>query len=60
MVVTEEQLADAVTLGRETTGIDVDYTGAAGFAGVLALRSTSIGPDERVGIVFSGVRRDRA
>jgi threonine dehydratase len=58
VLVTEEQVVEATTLGHQLAGIDVDPTGAAGFAGVLALGAV-ISPDERVGVVFSGARRER-
>jgi len=41
-----------------TTGIDVSHTGSAGLAGLVALRSTdAVASDERVAVIFSGVRR---
>ena len=39
VVVDEETLARRTTLAREATGIDVDPTGSAGLAGLLALRA---------------------
>jgi threonine synthase len=61
LVVGEETLADANRLGRSATGIDVDPTGSAGLAGLLALRDAGeIGDDERVAVLFTGVvRRDQ-
>ena len=38
LVVGEQTLAHANALAREATGIDVDPTGSAGLAGLLALR----------------------
>jgi threonine dehydratase len=38
------------------TNIDVSPTGAAGLAGLLAIRQ-EIADDERVIVIFSGVRR---
>ena len=58
LVVSEAQLEDANRLGRESTGIDVDHTGSAGLAGLLTLvEGGSIGTDERVAVLFTGVRR---
>ena len=58
LVVDEEALAAANALGRETTGIDVDHTGSAGLAGLLALRATgAVGDDERVAVLFTGAVR---
>jgi threonine dehydratase len=56
VVVGERHVLDAHDLGRRTTGIDVSATGAAGLAGVLALRGT-IADDERVAVIFSGIAR---
>ncbi len=57
-VVGEELLARANELAREATGIDVDHTGSAGLAGVLALRAAGeIADDERVAVLFTGVLR---
>ena len=42
----------------ETTGIDVDPTGSAGLAGLLALREAAeITDDERIAVLFTGVVR---
>jgi threonine synthase len=58
VVVTEELLEEANALARETTGIDVDHTGSAGLAGVLALlRGGTIRRDDRIGVLFTGIRR---
>jgi len=58
LVVTEERLAEANELGT-ATGIPVDPTGSAGLAGLLDLRqSGAVGADERVAVLFTGVRRD--
>ena len=58
LVVGEETLADANRLGREATGIDVDPTGSAGLAGLLALRNAGgVGDHERVAVLFTGVVR---
>jgi threonine synthase len=54
VVVPEPLVVEATETARATTGIDVDATGAAGLAGVLARPPQ---PDERVAIVFSGRRR---
>ncbi len=57
IVVSEEQLAEAHRIGREYTGIDVGTTGSAGLAGALELAAQGLlGKQDRVGLVFSGVR----
>jgi threonine synthase len=58
LVVTEERLAEANELGA-ATGIPVDPTGSAGLAGLLDLRQSGVvGADQRVAVLFTGVRRD--
>jgi threonine synthase len=58
VVVDESTLAEAETLGRDTTGIDADATGTAGLAGLLELvRRGDVRPDETVAILFTGARR---
>ena len=58
LVVRDELLLRANALARETTAIDVDETGSAGLAGLLALRSAGqVGDDERVAVLFTGVVR---
>ena len=56
VVVTEAHVLEANELGRRTTGTDVSHTGTAGLAGLLAIRD-QVSPDERVAVIFSGVRR---
>jgi threonine dehydratase len=56
VVVPEHLVEEAARIGPELTGIDVSATGTAGLAGLLALRDR-IADDERVAVVFSGVRR---
>jgi threonine synthase len=57
VVVSEDRLAEASALGT-ATGIPVDPTGSAGLAGLLDLRQAgAVGPDERVIVLFTGVRR---
>jgi threonine synthase len=57
VVVDEQTLDDANALARET-GIDVDHTGSAGFAGLCALRAAGdVGGDERVAVLFTGAVR---
>jgi threonine synthase len=61
VVVGEDLLAEANDIAVATTGIDVDETGSAGLAGLLALRRTGrIQPDARVAVLFTGVRRGGA
>lgn len=58
VVVGEDAIARAHSLGRETTGIDADPTGTAGLAGLLALRDAGeIDDDERVAVLFTGATR---
>lgn len=58
VIVTEDQLMRANALGNELTGIDADETGTSGLAGLVALREEGrIGDHERVGVLFTGVRR---
>lgn len=58
LVVDEETLENANTLARGATGIEVDHTGSAGLAGLLALRATGqVADDERVALLFTGVVR---
>ncbi|HKZ75498.1 MAG TPA: PLP-dependent lyase/thiolase [Actinomycetota bacterium] len=58
LVVSEETLAEANTLAREATGIDVDATGSAGLAGLLELvRAGKVASDERIAVLFTGTRR---
>jgi threonine synthase len=58
VVVSEDLLVHANGLAASATGIDVDPTGSAGLAGLLALRDRGeIGDHERVAVLFTGVRR---
>jgi threonine dehydratase len=58
VVVDERLLVDACDLARETTGITVDHTGAAGLAGLLQLsREGAVAPRENVAVILSGVQR---
>ena len=58
LVVDEATIAEANERARATTGIDVDHTGSAGLAGLIALRrSADADPGERVALLFTGVRR---
>ncbi len=57
LVVTEERLASAHGLGRDA-GYRVDPTGSSGLAGLIDLVADgSVGPDARVGVLFTGVER---
>jgi threonine synthase len=59
LVVDEPTIAEANERARLTTGIDVDHTGSAGLAGLLAMRrSGEADADERVAVLFTGVRRE--
>jgi threonine synthase len=56
IVASESQVLQANELGRRTTGINASHTGTAGLAGLLAAREEIAG-DERVAVIFSGMRR---
>ena len=59
VLVSEDRLREANDLARSATGIDVSHTGSAGLAGLLELAAAGeIRADERVGVIFTGVRRD--
>ena len=46
------------TMAREKTGIDVDATGSSGMAGLMELCAVgAVGPEEAVGVLFTGVKR---
>lgn len=56
VIATEADVVRAYELAHEHTSIDVSGTGSAGLAGLLAIRD-QVGDDERVALVFSGLRR---
>jgi threonine dehydratase len=56
VVASEQHIIEAYALAHRATTIDVSPTGTAGLAGVLAIRH-EIADDERVAVVFSGIRR---
>ncbi|HEY7281170.1 MAG TPA: hypothetical protein VID47_06190, partial [Actinomycetota bacterium] len=59
VVVDEDTLRDACDLGFETTGIPADHTGTSGLAGLVALRRDgSVGDDDRVAVLCTGIRRE--
>jgi threonine synthase len=58
VVVDEETLLHANELARTATRIEVDHTGSSGLAGLIELRARDeVGADERVAVLFTGVRR---
>ncbi len=58
LVVDEPTLRRANDLARRLTVIDVDPTGSAGLAGLMALREAGVvRDDERVAVLFTGARR---
>ena len=58
VVVDEATLLEANEIARSTTGIDVDPTGSAGLAGLLALRRHGrVAASETVAVIFTGIRR---
>lgn len=57
VVASERHVREAYELAHRTTDIDVSPTGASGLAGLLAARD-HVADDERVAIVFSGIRRE--
>jgi threonine dehydratase len=59
VLVSEERLREANDLAMQATGINVSHTGSAGLAGLLELaRRHDLHRDERVAVLFTGVRRD--
>jgi threonine synthase len=59
VLVSEAELRSANELAREMTGIDVDHTGSAGFAGLLQLhREDRINEKQTSVVLFTGVRRN--
>lgn len=56
VVASEQQIHESHALAHRVTNIDVSPTGSAGLAGLLAIRH-EIADDERVIVIFSGVRR---
>jgi threonine synthase len=59
VVVDEATLLEANEIARSTTGVDVDPTGSAGLAGLLALRRHGrVAASETVAVIFSGIRRE--
>jgi threonine synthase len=56
-VASERHVHEAYELAHRTTDIDVSPTGSSGLAGLLAARDR-VSNDERVAIVFSGIRRE--
>ena len=57
VVASERHVHEAYALAHRTTDIDVSPTGSSGLAGLLAARS-HVANDERVAVVFSGIRRE--
>ena len=57
VVASERHVHEAYVLAHRTTDIDVSPTGASGLAGLLAARER-VSNDERVAVVFSGIRRE--
>jgi threonine synthase len=59
VLVDEPQLRDANSIARWQTGVNVDATGSAGLAGLLALRKRgAIGAHETCAVLFTGIRRN--
>lgn len=56
VVASEDDVVEAHRVLARLTGIDATATGTAGFAGLLAIRS-SVSCDERVAVIASGVTR---
>ncbi len=56
VVAAERHVLAANELARRYTAIDASHTGTAGLAGLLEIRD-SIAADERVAVIFSGIRR---
>ncbi len=59
VVVDEVTLVEANAVGRAATGVEVDHTGTAGLAGLLAMRNRGeVGSEERIAVLFTGARRE--
>jgi threonine synthase len=59
LIASERQLQKATDLVRQVAGVSACVTGSAGLAGLLRLFETAkIGADQRIGLIWSGVRRD--
>lgn len=56
VVASEDDVLMANEVGCRATGIDASHTGTSGLAGLMALRE-HVADDERVAVIFSGVRR---
>ncbi len=56
IVASEQLIHESYALAHRVTNIDVSPTGSSGLAGLLAIRH-EIADDERVIVIFSGVRR---
>ncbi len=56
IVADEASVIRAADLATTVSGIDTSPTGAAGLAGLVAVRA-EISDDERIAVIFSGVRR---
>ena len=56
VVASEDRVRQSFEMAHRLTNIDVSPTGAAGLAGLLEMRR-EIADDERVIVIFSGVRR---
>jgi len=56
VVAGEHHVVAGYELAHAVTNVDVSPTGASGLAGVLAMRD-EIDDDERIAVVFSGIRR---
>jgi threonine synthase len=60
LVVSENSLVAANRLAVAQTGIQVDATGSAGLGGLIEMRRTgTIGDQDRVAVLFTGLERDR-
>jgi threonine dehydratase len=54
----EADVVAAYAMAHRATSIDVSPTGSAGLAGLITLRAAErVAASERVGVVFSGIRR---
>jgi threonine dehydratase len=56
IVASEQLIHESYALAHRVTNIDVSPTGSSGLAGLLAIRH-EVADDERVIVIFSGVRR---
>lgn len=60
IVVSEENVEAAYSIGRTETGIDVSATGTAGLAGLIDARRSPVQYGEAALVLFTGIERNQA